>query len=49
MLAHMGVTRENLSSGFPKKMLDSNQTAQLQKLARKLKISSYEVYNGSLD
>ena len=38
-LLHMGPSRENLSSGFPKKW-DSNQPAQLQRLARNMKYGS---------
>ena len=37
------VTRENLSSGFPTKW-GSNQSPQLQRLARKLKFHLYQVY-----
>ena len=36
-------TRENLSSGFPTKR-DSNQSPQLQRLARKLKFHLKQVY-----
>ena len=36
-------SQENLSSGFPSKR-DSNQSPQLQRLARKLKFHQHQVY-----
>ena len=44
LIHYWASSRENMSSGFPRKR-DSNQPAQLQRMARKLEFRLYHVYN----